>query len=147
MKRGGSSGDARHGDGGGKSARVRADDPQTGISLDRGISLGGLKHLATGSGDRSVRDMWRTVWIHQTVAEGWTVEAFFDEHDVFTHQVYTNLETKHQITMQRKDNGETYAIKKISDPQVDRLNMWPAKNLRPRPQILHLPLFVFGMSL
>ena len=49
--------------------------------------------------------MWRTVWIHQTVAEGWTVEAFFDEHDVFTHQVYTNLETKHQITMQRKDNG------------------------------------------
>jgi hypothetical protein len=52
-----------------------------------------------------VRDMWRTVWIHQTVAEGWTVEAFFDEHDVFTHQVYTNLETKHQITMQRKDNG------------------------------------------
>eukprot|EP01052_Picozoa_sp_SAG31_P045785 SAG31_NODE_8506_length_1439_cov_1.579104_1_plen_321_part_10 len=43
--------------------------------------------------------------MHQTVAEGWTVEAFFDEHEEFTHKVYTNLETKHQITVRRRADG------------------------------------------
>ena len=107
MKRGGI--DEFEGENGVKSARTGhgatiSRKPKA-TDFSRGISLHGLKQLAIGAGQRSVREMWREVWIHQTVAEGWTVAPFHDDQGVFTHQTYLNSETNEQVTTQRKVSG------------------------------------------
>ena len=87
-----------------KSPRVESAPSEFG----RGITLAGLKYLAAQAGERTVRDMWRYVWAHETVADGWTIELFFgDSPDInnFSHQTYTNTATGKQITLRRTAIG------------------------------------------
>ena len=60
---------------------------------DGGVTVRGLRALAAGSEGRSVREMWRNVWLHETVAVGWTVSVTYDANDTWVSQVYHHTET------------------------------------------------------
>ena len=60
---------------------------------DRGVTVRGLRALVAGSGGRSVHEMWRDVWIHETVAAGWTVNVTYESDGTWASQVYRHIET------------------------------------------------------
>ena len=72
-------------EGAGSAAKVRRTpvssmrtSPTTLDMFELGISLHGLRALAATAEGRSCREMWRQVWLHETVEPGWTAEPVYD---------------------------------------------------------------------
>lgn len=87
-----------------KAKLSRTSDEETSPSFwNRGVTVRGLRSLAEGSEGRSVREMWRNVWIHETVAAGWTVTANYDSDGTWLSQGYRNIDTGETLA---KDSGD-----------------------------------------
>ena len=88
-----------------KAQRTESDTSETGSIpqtiktsvFDRGLSLRGLRKLAATAAGQSIRACWRSAWLFETVAPGWTIEVQYSNNNKVTGRwekiVYTNSAT------------------------------------------------------
>ena len=99
--------------GAGSAAKVPRTEPADGGAaggsevppglFDRGLSLRGLRTLAATADGRSCREMWRQVWLYETVEPGWSVQAEYTDDDReqarWIKAVYTNSVSGEQMKL------------------------------------------------